>query len=257
MTRIQLLIVGVLLAPCLVCADQPSEPLKSKRPVKPDAPRSIEALVKLGAKLKTVKGHVVEVSLQSKRFKEDDLEALNGLPLLGGLNLYETPLTDAGLRKLKDLKTLRSLNLGFCRRITDAGVKHLKALTLLESLNLGFCRNITDDGFLVLKQFKKMRTLNLSITSFGDERAELLSKMTELENLDLDATRVTDAALKNLSSLKKLRYLRLIGTHVTDRGLESLMKLPRLQHVHLRDTNVTDAGVAALREALPKCKIHY
>lgn len=251
------IIVGLFLEPCVVCADLPCDPPKSKQAAKADDPLSIEALMKLGAKLKTVEGHVVEVSLQSMRFTDDDLAFLEGLPHLGTLNLYETPITDSGLRRLKSLTSLRSLNLGFCRRITDAGVKYLKDLTLLESLNLGFCRKITDDGFLVLKQYKNVRTLNLSITSFGDERAELLSMMSKLENVDLDNTRVTDAGLKHLSQLKKLRYLRLVGTQVTDHGLENLTELPRLRFIHLRDTNVTDAGVAALQKALPNCKIRY
>ncbi len=245
---------SLLLASSALAAP-PTDTPEAKPVQQPDAPQSITTLTQLGAQLKLADGHVVEVSLQSKKIADDDLAALHGLPHLETLNLYETPITDAGLRQLKSLKTLKSLNLGFCRNITDAGIKELKDLKELEFLNLGFCRKLTAEGFRVLPRFEKLRTLNLSITSFGDDQAELLPKLIHLENLDLDNTRVTDGGLTHVSKLKKLRYLRLVGTRVTDRGLETVAKLPNLRFLHIRDTFVSDSGVTAFQSALPKCRV--
>ncbi|MEO2089674.1 MAG: leucine-rich repeat domain-containing protein, partial [Gemmataceae bacterium] len=53
-------------------------------------------------------------------------------------------LLDAGLKHLKGLTSLESLNL-VDTQITGAGLEHLKGLTSLESLNL-FSTQVTDAG---------------------------------------------------------------------------------------------------------------
>lgn len=221
-----------------------------------DRQQSISALKQLGATIqRDDDGHVIAVSLQSKKIADDDLRHLTVLRHVEDVNLYETPITDVGLAHVRQMKTLRRLNLGFCRKLTDRGIEQLKPLEKLEFLNLGFCRKITDDGFTTLKHFKQLKTLNLSITSITDDRLKTVAQLKHLENLDLDNTQITDAGLARLANLKKLRYLRLVGTAVTDSGLKQLFGLKRLRFLYVRDTNVTDAGIRQLREALPQCSV--
>lgn len=47
------------------------------------------------------------------------------------------------------------------------------------------------------------------------------------------------------------------SSQVDDAGLEQLARLTKLREIDLRRTNVTAAGVAALRTALPGCKIQH
>ena len=173
-----------------------------------DRQQAIAALKQLAATMqRDDEGHVIAVSLQSKKFADDDLKHLTVLRHVEDVNLYETPITDAGLVHLRRITTLRRLNLGFCRKLTDRGIKQLKPLENLEFLNLGFCRQVTDDGFATLKHFKQLKTVNLSITSIADDGLKFVAHLKHLENLDLDNTQITDAGLAQLENLKKLRYL--------------------------------------------------
>ena len=49
--------------------------------------------------------------------------------------VFGAPVTDAGLKELRELKGLRSLSLWHTQR-TDVGLKELRGLTALQSLNI-------------------------------------------------------------------------------------------------------------------------
>jgi hypothetical protein len=146
-----------------------------------------------------------------------------------GLKLSGFAVTDTGLKKLKELKNITWLDLGFTS-VTDTGLKELKGFKNLSRLNLWTTR-VTGVGLKELKELKNLATLNLC------------------------STQVTDAGLKDLKELKNLTTLNLSLTRVTDAGLKELNELKNLTTLNLGGTQVTDAGVKELQETLPKCKI--
>jgi hypothetical protein len=79
--------------------------------------------------------------------------------------------------------------------------------------------------------------------------------MTEMFELGLEGTNITDAGLAHLKGMHKLRLLWLSQTRITDAGLKHLHGLAGLRIVRVPGTKVTDAGVAALKTALPECRI--
>jgi Leucine-rich repeat (LRR) protein len=104
-------------------------------------------------------------------------------------------------------------------KITDAGLRQLKGLTALESLDLMSCRNITDAGMVHLKGMTHLHALNLSGTQITDAGLVHLKGMTKLQTLALYHTEITDAGLLHLKRLNELEVLSLINTDVTDAGL--------------------------------------
>jgi len=66
-------------------------------------------------------------------------------------------VTDQDLKKLRELKKLRALNLRSFK-ITDAGMKELKEIETLEELQL-WDSPISDAGMKELGQFKNLRSL--------------------------------------------------------------------------------------------------
>lgn len=52
-----------------------------------------------------------------------------------------------------------------------------------------------------------------------------------------------------------LEELHVPGTRVSDVGLKALYGLKNLRTLDLSNTKVTAAGVAALKKALPACKV--
>ena len=76
-------------------------------------------------------------------------DKLPGKPVIG-VNLPATKVTDAGLKELKDLKQLTTLDL-FFTGVTDAGLKELKELKQLTTLYLGHTL-VTADGVADLQK---------------------------------------------------------------------------------------------------------
>ena len=97
--------------------------------------------------------------------------------------------------------------------------------------------------------------VNLNRTQVTDSGLKKLVGLKQLQTLQLGRTRVTDAGLKEMSALKQLQTLYLGSTKVTDAGLKELAGFKQLEKLYLAETQVTDPGVAALRKALPNCKI--
>jgi hypothetical protein len=160
------------------------------------------------------------------------LEHLRGLSRLQTLILDTTPVTDAGLACLADLKGLVSLDLAYCGQVTDAGVAHLTGLT-------------------------RLRGLKLCDTQVTDAGLASLEGLTDLEELDLHLTSITDAGLAHLRRLARLRELNLGYTHLTDAGLEYLKGLTGLTELNLENTEVSHAGVEGLRRCLPRVSVIY
>lgn len=71
-------------------------------------------------------------------------EQAAGKPVIG-VSFASTGITSGGLKELKELKHLQSVNLNRCHRITDAGLKELKSLHNLKVLNLCLVPGGPDD----------------------------------------------------------------------------------------------------------------
>ena len=91
------------------------------------------------------------------RLKED----LEGLTRLQYLGLWNTLVTDAGLKNLEGLTRLRSLNL-MGTKVTDAGLKNLEGLTQLHELNLDSTL-VADAGLKHLEGLTQLRQFGSNI----------------------------------------------------------------------------------------------
>src|SRR4051812_38003442 len=140
-----------------------------------------------------------------------------------GLRLNFSGITDAGLKELAGLKSLRALFL-HSTGVTGPGLKELAALPDLRQLELSYNPQVTGVGLKELAALKGLRRLQLRSTS------------------------TSDAGLKEVAELKGLRMLNLSFTKVTDAGLGHLAALPRLEWPDLsgnvqRNSGFTDAGL--------------
>jgi Leucine-rich repeat (LRR) protein len=212
-----------------------------------------------------------------------------------GLDLDDTKVTDAGLKELKGLKKLMTLNFSD-NKVTDkrfgalceAGLLHVlgqakgeddkqaKDDASIRSLDL-HDTEVTGAVLKELKDLKQLTALKLRDTQVTNEALAALREFgllhtlirgTEYPNerggakddasisfLDLHDTRVTDAGLKELKGLKNLTTLNLRGCRIRGEGLDDLKELKQLQQLDLRGTHVTTGDVKALSEALPRCRI--
>lgn len=120
-----------------------------------------------------------------------------------------------------------------------------------------WCSNspVTDEGVLRLTGLKDLKCLGLGRTHISDSALSHVRTMTNLESLYLDRTGVSDAGLAHLQRMTTLRKLSLADTAVSDVGMGYLSGLTNLEILWLNHTRVTDAGYAALKTALPECRI--
>ncbi len=149
---------------------------------------------------------------------------------LTNVELYHTQITSDGLASFAKAEGLKILILNDCKRIGDAGMAHFKGMKELMKLEFSGTQ-VTDAGLACFKDCQRMKELRLEDTPMGDAGLTHFRGCVALERLHLDGTKVTDAALATLKGFPKLADLRVSRTPMTAKG------------------------VAALRAALPGCKI--
>jgi len=189
--------------------------------------------------------------------------ALVHLAKLGSLRylMLNDGFTDAGLEYLKNIPSLRILNLGH-RPITDAGMPHLAQLTWLENLGL-FNTKVTDKGLVHLKAMGSLKKLDLNKRDFDRKNPPItdagmvhLKEIKSLEYLALPPTGITDAGLVHLAELDCLKYLW-VGTHsageISDTGLKHLSRLQSLEELYIGGQTFSAEGFSAIA-GLPRLR---
>ncbi|MEQ1906122.1 MAG: protein kinase [Pirellulaceae bacterium] len=183
-------------------------------------------------------------------------------------------VTDEGIDRLKGLKDIRGLDIGYTSikrldfldelltlehlvlsqtNIDDASLVHVKRLKNLRLLYLHTywgVGNVTDAGIENLKGLSELRSLEIYGTRTTDAGLAHLSGLSNLEYLAFGSienkSEITDRGLAHLAGLSNLKHLRINATQITDSGLEQIKKLPNLQVLQLVGTKITDGGLQHL-----------
>ncbi|HEX4613383.1 MAG TPA: hypothetical protein VH092_34680 [Urbifossiella sp.] len=135
---------------------------------------------------------------------DKDLEALTRFPILMGLSMAASSLSDEGLARVARLNSLTFLDLAYSQS------------------------GIVDDKLKLLAPLTNLTTLRLMNTDAADDGLKHLAALPNLTDLDLYRTRVSNAGLKHLAVLPELTNLDLGCTTVSDVGLKELVPLKRL-----------------------------
>ena len=157
------------------------------------------------------------------------------------LDLSNTEVGDAGLRRLAKARNARELSLANAP-VTDSGLGYLLELPQLRSLDLTRC-GVTGAGLADLKRLKFLEGLKLGNTRITDEHLEALKEFPSLKELQLNGTAITDDGLARFSQAAQLTFLDLSGTCVGDGGVAHLSTLPRLWRLNLSDTRITNQSL--------------
>lgn len=159
------------------------------------------------------------------------------------LDLGNSHITDAGLRRLGGLTDLRFLKLNECA-VGDPGMGAMAGMTALRHLTLEHTE-VTDAGLApVVGRLRHLEYLSFHRTSVGDGTVASLA-CPGLQQLSLGDTTVTGATL-DPDLLGQLRYLGLLSAPLTREGMERISRLPALQYLSLMGTPIDDAALAKL-----------
>ena len=154
-------------------------------------------------------------------------------------------VTDEGVTALTDLK-LHTLTFAQGSRLTDAGMKHVAQIKTLRSLSL-WDTKVTNEGLKELKGLK-LHTLKLKREKIDDETLRVLR--------DLDLLHAIGIGFKGKppESRAEVRWINLYQTQVTDEGLKELVGFKNLQGV-TGSEKTTKKALEALRKKLPDIDI--
>ncbi len=166
------------------------------------------------------------------------------------LDLFNTPLDDAGIEQLAALGELRSLNLAGTK-ITDGALATIARFPQLERLHLGWTA-ISDAGLAQLARAPRLQALDLRGTAITDRGLGALTACPQLTALGLQETAVGDAGLAQLAPLaSRLQRLDLGYTRVTENSVARLLELAQLRCLVLRATTIPRQRDAELVARLP------
>lgn len=232
--------------------DQQAESVEPARPARPldptwSATESVEALRSIGGTVELDEKHqaqVISLAFLQSRLSDDQLAPIAGFTELKRLSLERTVVSDAGMKHLRLLKNLESLNLNLTR-ITGKGLRVLKGFNKLKLLELSGPR-ITDSSLKQLPRLPGLEELRLRNTSVTDRGLKWVARFSGLKKLDLQGTQVTGSGLGQLSHLD-LETLNLGHSQITMAGLESIKKLTSLKKLDLTFDRLKDKSLSYLQ----------
>ncbi|XP_014214322.1 F-box/LRR-repeat protein 14-like [Copidosoma floridanum] len=154
-----------------------------------------------------------------------------GTPRLEHLGLQDCQrLSDEGLRHLATGlgDTLRSINLSFCVLITDAGMKHVAKIGSLRELDLRSCDSISEIGMAYLAEGgSRVSSLDVSFCDkIGDPALQHISQgLFNLKCLGLSACPITDEGIARIARSQRALETLHIGqcSKLTDRSVSAIV----------------------------------
>jgi len=179
------------------------------------------------------------------------MTSLKSLTLFGeGLHI-----TDAGLPALANLTDLEELRFVWISTITDAGIAKLKPLRSLKLLDLHVTR-VTDKGLADVASLYTLEDLTLPQTGITDKGLAHVSRLKRLKRLNArgmtpllptESGPFTDKGLRDLSRLPNLEELSIVsGVGITDAGVAHIARLRNLENLSLMCDGITDDAMATL-----------
>lgn len=131
--------------------------------------------------------------------------------------------------------------------ISDASLKQLGRIQSLRTISLRKCHEITSAGVASISQLPLM-ALNIEDTSVDDSAAKILSTMRTLEELNLSETEVTSKTCAQIVSLPAIRILKLRHAKIDASAMPYLSAMNNLNDLDLAKTQV-GGGLAALKNS--------
>jgi hypothetical protein len=216
---------------------------------------------------------VTNLNLEGSRALSDDgLQQLARMPQLQDINVSGTPVTDGGLKVLRQLPNLRHFKMTWHKNASDEGVSHLRFCEKLESVNVMGCRIgdgliealrgkpdlhhlstgglVTDTGLAMLRDFPRFERWH-----DGECRYDLMTQGNEPTYLLIDGP-FTDAGLAAVARLDGVSGLNLFWNveNVSATGIGALVSMRNLRHFRC-DGKLVDDAVMAHIARMPRLRM--
>ncbi len=211
--------------------------------------------------IKSLENHptLESLGLWSSTITDEALKSIARMSSLTKLTIHEVPITDSGMEKLisrmSESGKIETLNLFRCNQLTDQGLMRVGELKSLEQLFLNNNGGLTSAIFEGISQLTSLTRLEIDDVSLNQSDLAHLATLSKLETLGIsrssESTMLNEEGLKHLSRLKSLQSLTMQNADIDDKSIAQITKLTDMQRLGLSGTRITDEGVAKLAKELP------
>lgn len=193
---------------------------------------------------------------------------LSRLQKLESLSTDGAQLSDAGLAKLAEITTLKSVaffHLSFRKEgFTGKGFSAWKKLPNLERLTVAGM-SMGDEGFIEIGQLKNLKELRTWHTYRTEDSHAEIAKLPKLSSLKLGqrlprkgaAPCLTDKSLATIAMMSTLESLEIGEARFTLEALKQLAKLPRLKRLKIDRIELTEKEIESLRSVMSDVKVVF
>lgn len=188
---------------------------------------------------------IATISFEQHRYIDDSsIERLKDLRSLTSLNLAATKVTSRGLETISNLSSLESLMLVELKQFTAEDAKQIAKLPRLRYLSL-YWTSIDDACLRELTRISSLQVLVFSGWNVSEDALEHVGELKDLRRLDINpAPACSTRNLRSFSQLEKLESLRLYDCDkITGESLPALARFHSLTELLLNDTGITDQGM--------------
>jgi hypothetical protein len=188
-------------------------------------------------------------------FGDAEANIAGSWPIIKGIAVADTSITDEGLRHLAGLPLGNSLSASYTS-INGDGFESFREKSL-GAISLRSCQ-LSPQGWRRLAAVGRTTAWHLQFSNLNDAAlAEIISAHPEIETLNASCREVTDASATAIASVTEIRTLVLNTASISDETLKRLTGLKWLKALQVKETRVTAAGVEQLQQALPDCTITW
>jgi len=201
----------------------------------------------------------------NKGLNDERLALLAGLAELEYFQSNLAQPTDAGLKPLAGLKSLRNLKLFHPGpAFSGAGLAHLAELPNLAQLTVAGSLAFNDEGMAAVAKLTKLQDFRTWHAGVTDAGVKHLKELKHLRSLNLGQRLAykppvcpSDATVALVVELKSLEVLQLSEARLTLAALRQLKQLPSLKQLKLEGIDIPKADVVRLKEDLPAAQIDW
>ncbi len=214
-----------------------------------------------GLRKLTVYGHAAGLN-------DETVGLLSKLKSLESLSVDGAQLSDAGLEKIADVKSLQSVSffhLSFRKEgFTGSGFSTWKTLPTLKKLTVAGM-SMGDDGFAAISEIKTLTDFRTWHTYRTDASHVMLAKLPNLTSLKLGQRLpgserpqcLTDASLKTIATMTALTSLEIGESRFSFNALKQLKALPELKKLKIVLTKIELGDIESLKTELPNVEVIF
>jgi len=211
-----------------------------------------------------------DLKLQS--YKDDDLAKLTAYKNVESLDLLQcpeitgsgfkhilrfklralrvkSPITDASMKYIGQMKDLDFLKLDTISTLTGAGFAELKTLKNLKGLSLERCK-VTNDAFKEIAQIASLEGVSMKRAYGFDEIGLSYMAARKIRHLDLSYTDLTDKILSGLKGASIEDFHVPYNEEITSASYDTLASIKNANVVDIRETSIKDIDKYRLAKVL-------